>query len=197
LVSTAWGRQPRMSRVLRRKVLVVGDPAVGKSALVSMLTSAGQSFPKQYSMTCGVEFKVKMVSVPGASDTVELHLFDLGGQDVFVEQGRKFWEGASAVVLVYDVTRQHTLEACGGRYQALLEALAVNGLPGVLVANKADLQERLVVPRSAGMHLAEQLGMPYYETSAAEGDGILPPFEAVATELLKQATETGDFETGY
>jgi len=175
-------------------VVVVGDPAVGKSALVQMLSSGGQNFPKQYNMTCGVDFKVKILAVPGTSDMVELHLFDMGGQDVFAELGSKFWEGASAVLLVYDVTRQHTLDACGGRYQALLEALQKNAMLGSLVANKADLHDRLVVPRSAGMHLAEQMGLQYFETSAVEADGIAAPFEHIAAELLKQASETGDFE---
>ena len=34
-------------------------------------------------------------------------------QDVFAEVMPEYWDGAKGVVLVYDVTRIHTLEACG------------------------------------------------------------------------------------
>ena len=112
-------------------------------------------------MTCGVEFSVKAVTVPGTEEAVEFHCFDTAGQDVYEEMMPQFWEGAKAVVLVYDVTRAFTLEACGHWYGRLLEALGgLESLPGVLVANKVDLRERTVVNRQQGQAMAESLRMP-------------------------------------
>ena len=70
-------------------------------------------------MTCGAELAVKAVPIPNTDTSVELHLFDSAGQDIFAELMPSFWDGALAVVLVYDVTRQHTVDACS-RYTPFL-----------------------------------------------------------------------------
>ena len=95
----------------------------------------------------------------------------------------EYWDGAKGVVLGYDVTRIHTLEACGIWYQRLLEALGESSLPGVLVANKVDLRERLVVNRQQGQQMAANLNMPYFECSALDGYEIDAPFAALAKAL--------------
>lgn len=164
----------------RPKLLLVGDPAVGKSALVQMFHSGGQRFPKAYNMTCGVEFSVKAVNIQGADEAVEFHIFDTAGQDIFEDMVTSYWEGGKAVMLVYDVTRGHTLEACRMWYGRLIEALGVDSLPGVLVANKVDLRERLVVTRQQGQQMAASLNMQYFETSALDGVDVDAPFLELA-----------------
>jgi len=148
-----------MPTTVRSKIVVVGDPAVGKTALIQMFHSAGQKFPKHYLMTLGVEFCVKAVPIPDVDTIVEFHLFDTAGQDIYNEMVPSFWEGAEAVILVYDVTRVHTLQACAEWYGRLLQTLGKESLPGLLVANKTDLRERLVVKRADGQHMASQLGL--------------------------------------
>lgn len=167
-------------KTVRSKIVVLGDPAVGKTSLVQMFHSAGQRFPKHYMMTLGVEFCVKAVAIPDADTNVELHIFDTAGQDIYAEMVPNFWDGTEAVILVYDVTRAHTLEACANWYGRLLQSLGTDSLPGILVANKTDLRERLVVKRQEGQQLASQLGMQLLETSALEGDAVDSPFQTLA-----------------
>ena len=95
----------------------------------------------------------------------------------------EYWQDAKGIVLVYDVTRVHTLEACGIWYQRVLDALGVPELPAVLVANKLDLRERLVVNRQQGQGFAGQMGVPYFEASALDGHEIDAPFVALAKRL--------------
>jgi len=156
----------------------IGDPAVGKTALIKMFSTGGQQFPKAYNMTCGVDLSVKPTNVAGTEEAVELHIFDCGGQDIFGEMMPQYWADAKGVVLVYDVTRAHTLEAAGIWYGRLLEALGASSLPGVLVANKMDLRERLVVTRQQGQQMAQNLQMELYEASALDGE-CEPPFAAL------------------
>eukprot|EP00908_Phaeocystis_cordata_P019997 Transcript_31630.p1 GENE.Transcript_31630~~Transcript_31630.p1 ORF type:complete len:203 (-),score=12.29 Transcript_31630:168-776(-) len=87
-----------------------GDPAVGKTSLVQMFSSSGQRFPKTYQMTCGVEFVSKQVPIPDTDISVELHIFDTGGQDLFTEMLPGFWKVrlrtcARARALAHDVRR--------------------------------------------------------------------------------------------
>ena len=179
-----------MPPTIRRKIAVIGDAAVGKSALVQMFASSGTRFPKQYNMTCGVELAHKMTHVrPPAVDSeanVELYLFDSSGQDIFAEMLPPCWEGTEGVIVVYDVTRQHTFDACEGRYRHLLEMVGGHKLPGAVVANKVDLHERSVVERGMGERFARAYGLGYFETSAKDGDGVDGPFQHVAAGLLKQ-----------
>lgn len=160
--------------------LQIGDPAVGKTALTQMFHSNGQRFPKAYNMTCGVDFCVKAVTVPGTTDAVEFHCFDVGGQDIFSEMFGSYCEGTKAVLLVYDVTRGHTFEACGNWYSRLLEATGAEGLPGAVVANKVDLRERIVINRQVGQRMAASMNMPYFETSALDGHACDEPFVELA-----------------
>ena len=113
-------------------------------------------------------------------------------QDVFAEMMPDYWQDAKGVVLVYDVTRIHTLEACSLWYQRVLEAIGADGLPGVIVANKVDLRERLVVNRQQGQQMAASLNMPYFETSALDGHETDAPFAALA----KALHDGGDADPG-
>lgn len=175
---------------MRSKLVLVGDPAVGKTALAQMFHSHGQRFPKNYLMTCGVEFSVKAVSLPDGETHVELHMFDTAGQDIFSDMLPQLYDGAMGIFLVYDVTRAHTLEACTIWYDRVLQAMGANkgSLPGVLVANKTDLRERAVVPRAQGVQIATQLGLQFFETSALEARDVDAPFAAAAA-LIKQAAD--------
>ena len=190
LIVSAIAARPRhaLTRIIEPKnhvrtslalVPQMGDPAVGKSALTQMFQSGGQRFPKAYNMTCGVEFCVKATAVEGTDEAVELHLFDTAGQDVFAEIMPQYWEGAKGVILVYDVTRAHTLEACSIWYRRLLDETGGESLPGVLVANKMDLRERTCVSRQDGQQMAQNLGMHFFEASALDGVGIDDPFACI------------------
>ena len=48
--------------VLRTKLVVVGDWAVGKTAVVQQFLNAGTAFPKNYSMTLGGEVNARNTS---------------------------------------------------------------------------------------------------------------------------------------
>jgi len=86
-------RRPARLLVTRAPLAAqAGDPAVGKTALVQMFSSSGAKFPKTYQMTCGVEFCSKQVPIPDTDVSVELHIFDTGGQDLFTEMLPSLWK---------------------------------------------------------------------------------------------------------
>ena len=62
----------------------------------------------------------------------------------------------------------------------LCEALGTDAVPGVIVANKVDLRERLVVTRQQGQQMAASLNMAYFECSALDGVEIDAPFAELA-----------------
>ncbi len=57
-------------------------------------------------------------------------------------------------------------------------------IPLVLVANKTDLPDRVVEP-SEGRAFADERKMPYVESSAKTGEGIVDIFEELAKVLVR------------
>ncbi|XP_061770364.1 intraflagellar transport protein 27 homolog [Nerophis ophidion] len=165
---------------LRARCLLVGDPAVGKSALSQMFHSDGTLFQKNYSMTTGVELLIKSVNIPESNDSVELYIIDSAGKEALVETCEKMWGRPSLLCLVFDLTSQRTFDSCGlwmERVRAHCQGLRV---PGVLVGNKSDLAARREVTTSAAQEWARSQGLEYHETSAKEMEDSEAPLLSLA-----------------
>mmetsp|Transcript_40150 Transcript_40150/g.71465 ORF Transcript_40150/g.71465 Transcript_40150/m.71465 type:complete len:225 (-) Transcript_40150:189-863(-) len=183
--------------MLRCKVVVVGDACVGKSALTQMFHSGGHTYPKNYIMTIGVDFCVKQVNIPESNAAVELYLFDCAGQSIFNQRevNTKMWENTAYVVVMYDVSNRESFRSCAKWLQGVRGARASTPIPGVLIANKADLREgginsRADVTREEGEQFARDAGLAYFETSAAQGIQVDAPFEHIAKEYYSKYEET-------
>ncbi|XP_065826841.1 intraflagellar transport protein 27 homolog [Oscarella lobularis] len=169
---------------LRAKCIVAGDAAVGKSALSQILHGEG-NVSKTYSMTPGVEILTKVLQLPDSSNTVEMLLYDSGGQPLFSDVVSKYWENPSLLVIVYDVTNQDSFKN-SSKWFDQVHSLAPNlTIPGVLVANKTDLLERRAVTESEGRSLASEKDLAYFETSTKKSESCLAPFLHLAKEYFK------------
>ncbi|XP_045546945.1 intraflagellar transport protein 27 homolog isoform X1 [Salmo salar] len=151
---------------LRARCLLVGDAAVGKSALSQMFRSDGAHFQKNYSMTAGVELVVKSVNIPETSDSVELYIFDSAGRETFVEACEKLWGQPSVLCLVFDVSSELSFSSCGRWLERVRAHCQGLHIPGVLVGNKSDLSSRREVETSVAQEWAQSQGLQYHETSA-------------------------------
>ncbi len=94
-----------------------------------------------------------------------------------------YYRGSSGGILVYDVTRRRTFIVLEEWLEELYKALGKH-IPLVLVANKTDLPDRVVEP-SEGREFADSHNMPYLESSAKTGEGIVDIFSDLAEVLVK------------
>lgn len=96
--------------ILRSRVIVAGEPTVGKTQLVHQATKG--SFNHNYMMTQGCEYNVKEIKLDdrGAYNFVELHLIDIAGQNIFKEITFDLMCKANQVMLVYDVTNPDSFQ---------------------------------------------------------------------------------------
>ena len=69
--------------LLRCKLAVVGDATVGKTALVATFINGQSAYPKNYVFTAGADVLQKVVKIPDLPTSVELTIFDMGGQSIF------------------------------------------------------------------------------------------------------------------
>jgi small GTP-binding protein len=154
------------------KVVVAGDGNVGKTSLIRRWAEG--KFESSRVMTIGVDFQTKIVELPEGA--VKLSLWDVAGQERFESLRPGFYRGSRAVALVYDVGDKASFVNLA-RWQAEIRK-AVAQARFLVVGNKIDLAR--VIASAAGQQLAQALGAPYLETSAATGEGVPQMFEALA-----------------
>ena len=165
-----------------------GDAGVGKSAMVQMFHSKGTHFPKQYQMTTGCDFVMKEIKLPDAGATVELHIYDCAGQAVFKELTCQYWKNANMVMLVYDVTNPESFQNLGHWLALVRQKCPEKVLPGVVVANKIDLEERQRVYIPEGQDFAKHNNLEFVQVSAHRNENIEKPFETIS-EMFHNAYE--------
>ena len=166
------------------KIVVLGEGAVGKTAIVTRFSHG--FFRTDYKTTIGSQFAVKNIEIPtedGNNLTVKLQIWDVAGQSRFQILRPMYYRGASGGILVYDVSRKRTFIVLNEWLDELHKAVNKK-IPLVLVANKTDLPDRVVEPID-GRQYADTQEMPYVESSAKTGEGIVDIFEQLARSLVE------------
>lgn len=167
--------------ILRQKCVMCGSASVGKSAMAQVFFSDGTHYPKNYAMTVGAELTVKSVNIPDTKDSVELYVVDTAGQKIFQPLGDKYWEHAGTVAVVFDVTNVESFEKVSDWCKAVRQSVGSN-LPGVLIGNKIDLENRRKVSSKEGKEMAKSLGLKYFECSALKALNVETPFHYLAAQ---------------
>lgn len=178
-----------MSTDYRFKIVMLGDGAVGKTAMTARFTQ--DYFDADYKRTIGTDFSVKRMNIPEIEAHVTLQIWDLAGQPrfEFVRQG--FYRGSRGGLLLYDVTRRRTfLNTEAWRDEAFKNLQAE--IPLVLVANKVDLVDSRAVSTEEGEEFAKNNGFLYVESSALTGENV----EQAYIELCKIMIEEGKTRPG-
>ncbi|MHA1239891.1 MAG: Rab family GTPase [Promethearchaeota archaeon] len=159
------------------KVIVVGDPAVGKTSLLSKF--ATNKFEEKYLPTVGVQILKEPIELKEENATVNLMFWDIAGQPQFYMLHRPYFNGADGMLLVFDITRSSTFSNVNNWYSAAVK-YGLSGIPRILVGNKVDLAEdrKIILPMAE--HLSEKLNAPYIETSALTGDNVKVVFKKIA-----------------
>ncbi|MHA2169596.1 MAG: Rab family GTPase [Candidatus Kariarchaeaceae archaeon] len=165
------------------KIIILGDPAVGKSSIRRRYL--GEGFSGAYNMTLGADFAIKRLG-----DRV-LQIWDLAGHRLFRDIREVYYAGAEGVILVFDLTR---LETLNNLYTWIDEAFDIrqSKIPFIVVGNKSDLYEEasLSAIRSVVKEFMLDLSsytffdrIDYIETSALLGRNVNEVFDNLVGEM--------------
>lgn len=90
----------------RVKILMLGNSHVGKSSL--LLRFSDNTFSSEYSVTLGVEYKQKIISLKSKetekNNNVSVQVWDTAGQERFRTITSAYYRGVEGIVLTFDVT---------------------------------------------------------------------------------------------
>ncbi|XP_011263535.1 GTP-binding protein Rit2 isoform X2 [Camponotus floridanus] len=144
------------------KIVVLGDGGVGKSAVTLQFVS--HRFLNYHDPTIEDSYQ-KQAVIDG--EAALLDILDTAGQVEFTAMREQYMRCGEGFMICYSVTDRHSFQETM-EYRKLISRVRANeDIPLVLVGNKYDLQQQRKVTTEEGKALAEELGCPFYETSAA------------------------------
>ncbi|OXU31157.1 hypothetical protein TSAR_003199 [Trichomalopsis sarcophagae] len=144
------------------KIVVLGEGGVGKSAVTLQFVS--HSFLNDHDPTIEDSYQQQAV-IDG--EAALLDILDTAGQVEFTAMRDQYMRCGEGFMICYSVTDRHSFQEVL-EYRKLISRVRANeDIPLVLVGNKFDLQHQRQVSTDEGKALANQLGCPFYETSAA------------------------------
>ena len=171
------------SQVEKRKfkVVVLGDPKVGKTSTILRFTD--NVFLRAYIPTMGLNITHKIFNVD--ANIVELVLWDIGGQTKFELIRKKFYEGASIILVLFDLTNPMSIANVPKWYHDIKNYMKNNkALDGYLIGNKNDLARKRIVTEIDAKRLSYALDLEYLEISALTGYNVEKVFHKIAGKLL-------------
>jgi Ras-related protein Rab-32 len=167
------------------KVLVLGDPATGKTSIIKRTIT--NSFSDLHKPTIGVDFHFRKFEVQGTS--VALQLWDIAGQDRFGALYRIYYRDAFGAMLVFDLSRPETFQSVlKWKREIDNKVLLPNGsaLPVILLANKSDLPDTRVNKEELDAFCKEHGFVGWLETSAKTNHNIEESVKSLVTTILSQ-----------
>lgn len=177
---------------IRRKLVIVGDGACGKTCLLIVFSKG--TFPEVYVPTV-FENYVADVEVDGRK--VELALWDTAGQEDYDRLRPLSYPDSNVILICFSVDSPDSLDNVLEKW--ISEVLHFcQGVPIILVGCKSDLrhdphtmeqlrqQQQQPVSSGDGQSVAQKIGASnYLECSARTGEGVREVFEAATRASLR------------
>jgi len=169
-----------MSERLAMKILIAGDGAVGKTTLLYRFKEG--RFFENARMTLGVDFSLKTINID--EYTVDLQLWDLGGQDRFRFMLHRYVEGARGALLLVDLTCLTSFDNLEGWIDML--RASDEELPILLVGTKNDLVDEIQVDDEFAIEFIPKLKLfKYIKTSSKSGENIESCFDLLVRKIIE------------
>ena len=192
-----------MSGEIRRKLVIVGDGACGKTCLLIVFSKG--MFPEVYVPTV-FENYVADVEVDGKK--VELALWDTAGQEDYDRLRPLSYPDSHVILICFAVDSPDSLDNVQEKWISEVMHFC-QGLPIILVACKKDLRQdaktiqdlarmnQKPVTAQEGQSCKEKIhATAYVECSAKSGDGVREVFQTATRAALSVGRKGGKGQSG-
>ncbi len=177
-----------MSLTSPKKIVVVGDFAVGKTTLINSFIHSSQQLEPQ--ATLGVDIINSALGVEGSKETIPVQFWDISGQTAFENIRGAFLTKADSIIMVFDITRSSTFASLDRWAQEVANSLQSKNMPVLLVGNKDDLRADDSVSHfevdemAALIHETYAFNVGTVIISAKTQDGVKEAFNKIASLLI-------------
>ncbi|AFR95892.1 rho family, other [Cryptococcus neoformans C23] len=198
------------NRAIRRKLVIVGDGAAGKTSLLNVF--AVGHFSESYEPTV---FDNYVTEIELDGKPVQLALWDTAGQEEYERLRPLSYSKAHVILIAFAVDTPDSLENVTQKWIEEVRSICGKAIPVILVACKTDLRDKAVAngtysperftDHATGQRIADSIGAKgYFETSALQNRNVDAVFEAAtrAAVLVRDAghggvgATNGSFEGG-
>uniref|UniRef100_A0A7S3Y9X0 Ras-related protein Rab-1 n=1 Tax=Lotharella globosa TaxID=91324 RepID=A0A7S3Y9X0_9EUKA len=163
------------------RLLMLGDSGAGKSTLLLRYVQNG--FEAEHMPTIGIDFRLKTIELD--NKMIKVQVWDTAGQERFRTITHNYYRGAHGILLAYDVTKIDSFENIR-KWISDVRTYAEENVNLVLIGNKCDLVDSRVVQRNRGEKLANEYGIPFFETSAKEDICVIEAFDSLVRTVCKR-----------
>lgn len=162
------------SKWLSKKVVVLGEPAVGKTSLINQFVH--HKFSEAYLSTIGLNVVKKSVNI--GDYVVDLVLWEIAGQERMMES---YLKGGEGVFMVCDLSRPESFGAIP-QFKSVVEKVLGEDAPQLVIGNKKDLIEE---PSLAEIQQTNPIGIDFY-CSAKTGEQVEDFFMEMGRALVEK-----------
>ena len=161
------------------KVCLLGEAGVGKSSIAHRFVM--DSFNEKQESTIGAAFMSKTVKY--GRGAVKFQMWDTAGQEKYKGLAPMYYRGASAAIVVYDITNFNTYNVVKDWVRDVRDTCDTEDFILVIVGNKVDMEEKRNVPRETAEKYCASIGAHLFECSALSGKNVFDMFQRVAENL--------------
>jgi small GTP-binding protein len=182
-----------MAATIRKKLVIVGDGACGKTCLLIVFSK--DEFPEVYVPTV---FENYVADIEVDNRQVELALWDTAGQEDYDRLRPLSYPDTDVILMCFSIDQPDSLENIPEKWVPEVKHFCPN-VPIVLVGNKKDLRnddytirdlqrnKQQPVSYSEGEQMASRIGAKaYLECSALTKEGVRSVFESATRAALQR-----------
>lgn len=161
------------------KLVLLGDPAVGKTTLLTYFTMG--SFNPQHNPTVGAGCSTYQYTKDDINESIQI--WDTAGSEIYKSMAPIYTRDAFAAMIVIDLTNEKTLDGVDDWIKYLQP-----GVPIIVVGNKCDLRDSRKINHLECYEFCNKRGCDYLETSAYTGEGVENAFQSILDRAFQVST---------
>ncbi len=168
-----------MKKDVKKKIALLGDPAVGKTSLIRRYVI--DRYDDKYISTLGTKVTKKTIEFDEQDTELTLIIWDVLGQREFRKIQDAAFEGSKGAIVVFDVSRDETFD--GLEYWIEAVRKIAKDIPLIILGNKIDLVESYDTANAEA--LADFYNTSFYCSSAKTGLNVETAFLTLGKTLIE------------
>lgn len=163
--------------MIKKKVVMLGSFAVGKTSLVQQFVNS--IFSEKYQTTIGVKIDQKNVNIDGQD--INLLLWDIHGNDDYQKVKPAYLMGSSGCFVVIDGTRRASLDVANELIETVNKTVPQAII--IILVNKLDLIEDWDI-NDDDINDLKSRGFRVVKTSAKTNNSVDEAFDTIAKLMI-------------